>query len=153
MAYWASVLAALGWIYAGLASFWLHLFNRGIVKSGEREVWGYRIGLWKIYWRLPIHAAILVVLLSMIPLLAVIFFDGWVVTIILVVMTGILLALWMYSPPGTIIGFVQKGEKDGHILLEPSRHTDIARSLMIFTLLGLLPALGVGAVLNWMLTR
>ncbi len=153
MVYWASVLAALGWMYAAMASLWPMLFQRGIAKAGRREAMGYRIGLWKIYWRLPTRAAIVTALLSMIPILAVIFFDGGLVTVILVIMTGIILFLWMIGPPGMIIGFKMKGLKDGQPVLEAQNHRDAWRAILVLAIFGLVPAFGIGAVLNWILAR
>ncbi len=153
MVFWASVLAALGWMYAAMASLWPMLFQRGIVKAGRREAMGYRIGLWKIYWRLPTRAAMVTALLSMIPILAVIFFDGGLVTVILVIMTGIILFLWMIGPPGMIIGFKMKGLKDGQPVLEAQNHRDAWRAILVLAIFGLVPAFGIGAVLNWILAR
>ena len=152
MVYWASVLAALGWMYAAMASLWPMLFQRDVVKTGLREELGYRIGLWKVYWRLPTRAAIVVVLLSMVPILTVIFFDGWLVTVILATITGITLILWMIAPPGMIIGSVMKGLEDGHPVLEAQSRRNGLRSILVLAIFGLIPAFGIGAVLNWILS-
>ena len=151
LVYWASVLITLGWMYAALASLWPLLFEREVVKTGQREELGYRIGLWKAYWRLPTRAAIVIALLSLIPILGVILFDGWLETVILVVMSAIIFLLWMTNPPGMVIGFVGKGLEGGHLVLEPQRHRSALRSILIFGIFGLIPALAIGAVLNWIL--
>lgn len=153
MAYWASVLAALGWMYAAMASLWPVLFHRDAIQSCRRDAMGYRLDLWKVYWRLPTRAAILVVLLSAVPILAVILLDGWPVTVVLVAGTGITLALWMVAPPGMIIGFTVVDPDNSHPVLEPHSHRDTSRSLLVLAVSGFIPALGMGAVLGWMLTR
>ena len=153
MVYWASVLAALGWMYEAMASLWPMLFQRDVVKTGLSEELGYRIGLWKVYWRLPTRAAIAVALLSMIPILAVIFFDGWPVTVLLATMTGITLVLWITGPPGMTIGSITKGLEDGHPVLEARSHRSALRSILVLAVFGLIPAFGIGAVLSWILAR
>lgn len=150
MTYWASVLAALGWLYAALASLWPLLFNRGIVKSGERDKLGYRIGLWKIYWRLPTRTAVVIALLSAIPILAAVWMDGWLLTAVLATMTGLTLFFWLFAPPGMTIEYVQKGLKDGLPVLDARDHRGRSRSVLVFAIFGLIPALGIGAILNWL---
>lgn len=152
MAYWASVLAVLGWLYAALASLWPMLFRRDIVKASRREELGYRVGLWKVYWRLPTRTAMAAMLLSVTPILAVIFVDGWLLTVILAVMTGMTIIPWVIIPPGMIIGFAEKGIEGGHPVLEAQSHRNGLRSLFILVVFGLIPALAIGAVLSWVLT-
>jgi len=151
MTYWASVLTIMGCLYAILASLWPFLFQRDIVKSVRREKMGYRIGLWIVYWCLPARAAIVIALLSLIPILAVIASEGWLVTVILGFMTCVILLLWMTSPPGMVIGFSDAGMQDGHPVLSQRPQRLSFRTILIFALLGLIPGLGIGALLNWLL--
>lgn len=150
MVYWASLLAVLGWIYVALASFWPLVFHRGVVKHGTRDKYGYRIG-WVVYFRLPVRAAILVALLSVIPLLAVVFLRGWLVAVVLTVMTGMTLLYWMISSPGSGFGHVPNG--GGETLSRMQRSRSILRSIILLVVCGLIPASVMGAVLNWVLTR
>jgi hypothetical protein len=151
MIFWASVLTTLYWLYATLASFWPLLFARDFVKASERVAQGYRIGLWKIHWRLPIQAAIIVVLLSIVPILTVVFLDGWFVPVILAIMTVIILFLWMIASPGMILGSKVLSEDDEGLALEIVSPGVNSRSILVLLLFGLLPALGIGAVLRWLL--
>ena len=133
--YWASVLAALGWIYAALASVWPMLFDRAAIKHAIREELGYRIG-WRTYWRLPIRGAILVTLLSVIPLLAVTFLRGWLVAAVLTVVTGIIVFLWLLSPPGTRLAYAAKGREGSEILLGVQSSRNALRSIFFLVILG-----------------
>jgi hypothetical protein len=151
--FWASSISVLGWIYVLLASFWLHLFQRDAVKHYERVPSGYRIGAWKVYWRLPTRAAIAVALMSMVPIPVALLLDGWLVALILTILTFLILALWMIGPPGMVIGFSQKGQPGDPIMLEPRSHGPAIRSIIRLVMFGLIPALGIGAILNWVLAR
>jgi hypothetical protein len=151
--FWASAVTVLGWMYAALASLWPLLFQRGVVKHAQRDKLGYRIGLWKVYWRLPTRAAVAVTLLSLTPILAAILLDGWLVALILTTITFIALTLWMIGPPGMVIGFSQKGLQGDHIMLEPKSHRPALWSIIRLAIFGLIPALGIGAVLNWILAK
>jgi hypothetical protein len=146
-------VAALGWLYAILASFWVHLFQRGIVKNGERVYSGYRIGLWKIYWRLPVPVAIGVTLLSFVPILVVILWDGWPVTLILAIMTGVILLLWIALSPGSIVAISGVGPDSDSPVGASKMHRDIPASILKLVTFGLLPALGIGALLSLLIIR
>ena len=149
MAYWASVISVLGWIYVVLASIWPLVFHRGVVKHGTRDRYGYRIG-WVVYFRLPVRTAIVVALLSAVPLLAVTFLRGWLVAVILAVMTSLILLFWMVSSPGSGFGHVPDG---GEILSLEQRSRDAARSIFVLVVFGFIPASVIGAVLNWALSK
>ena len=150
LGYWASLLAVLGWIYVALASLWPLVSHRGVVKHGTREKYGYRIG-WVVYFRLPVRAAILVVLLSVVPLLAVVFLRGWPVAVVLTAMTCMTLLYWMISAPGSGFGYVPSG--GGETLSGAQRSRNILRSIIVLVVFGLIPASMIGAVLNRVLTR
>jgi hypothetical protein len=151
--FWASVVAALGGVYAALASLWPILFQRGVVKHGRREASGYRIGLWKVYWRLPTRAAIAVALMSLVPIPVVVLLDGWLVALILTIITSLILTLWMVAPPGMVIGFSQKGQPRGPIMLEPRSHRPPLWTIIRLVIFGLIPALGIGAIVSWVLAK
>jgi hypothetical protein len=143
----------LGWLYSVLASFWLHLFQRDAIKHYERVKSGYRIGLWKVYWRLPPRVAIAIALLSAAPILAAILFEGWPVILVTVVMTGVTIFLWLFAPPGHVIGFTGKDLDTSSPKLIPRAHSDLQLSIQRLVVFGIVPALGIGALLSWIVTR
>ena len=153
MLFWASSTSVLGWIYVLLASFWLHLFQRDAIRHYERVPSGYRIGAWKVYWHLPTRAAIVITLLSCAPLLAVIFLEGWPVTLILVFMTILTVFLWIISPPGHEIGFAARGLDTGSPKLIPNARYLLQVSILRLVILGLVPALTIGALLSRTIIR
>ena len=152
LVYWASLLAVLNWIYVAEASLWPLVFHRGVVKHGTRDKYGYRIG-WVVYFRLPVRAAILVVLLSVVPLLAVVFLRGWPVAVVLTAMTCMTLLYWMISSPGSGFGHVPNGREGGETLSRVQRARHILRSIIVLVVCGLIPASAMGAVLARVLTR
>ena len=149
MGYWASVVAVLGWIYVVLASLWPLVFHRDVVKHGTRDRYGYRIG-WVVYFRLPARTAIVVALLSVVPLLAVIFLRGWPAVVTLVVMFGTTLLYWVIASPGSGFGHVPDG---GDTQAVGQRSGDIVRSILVLVVFGLIPAAVIGVVLNWALSK
>ena len=153
MTYWASVLTVMGYLYAALASLWPYLFQRDMVKSVRREAMGFRIGLWIIYWCLPVRAAVLIMLLSLIPILVVVFLTGWLVILVLGLMTCLILFFWMFSPPGMVIGFADQGMQAGRPVIAQRPQKLGSRTILIFALCGLVPGLGMGALLNGILAR
>lgn len=153
MVLWAFVLTALVWTYVCFASLWFNLFDRGIVKTGTREEMGYRIGAWKVYWRLPTRAAIVILLFSITPILTLLLNNRGLTAAILTIMTGMILLLWLTNPPGMIIGFVDKSKEKGQLVLEPKIQRNHIRSVLVLAIFGLIPALGIGATFTWLVAR
>ena len=150
--YWASVITILTWLYAALAAAWPWLFNRGVVQHGVREPGGYRIGR-ALHWRLPRRPALLITLLSGIPLLAAIGLEGWSVTVILMLATVFALGLWLSSPPGMKLSYTERKLDDGQsvfILLSSRQFLPSVITLIVF---GVVPALLLGAILSWLINR
>ena len=150
--YWASVLAALNWAYAAFASLWLVLFSREAVKHGTREESGYRIGR-AIHWRLPGRMALVVMLWSVLPILGTLFLRGWLALILLALLTATTFLLWLIAPPGLRLVYGERGGEGGATAFELRPAGNPVRSIVVFVLFGLLPAVGVGAVLSWALAR
>ena len=148
--YWASVIAALGWAYAALASFWPTWFQREAVKHGTHEAAGYRIG-WAVHWRLPAHLALGFAAFSGLPLLVVVIFHGGLATTLLVSLATAIVAVWLIGPPGLRLAYIETKLEDGQTVFELRPQTTLWRSLIVLIILGFIPALGVGAMLNWAL--
>jgi magnesium-transporting ATPase (P-type) len=148
--YWAFVIAAQAGIYAALASLWPTLFQPEVVKHGPLEDSRYRIG-WAVHWRLPPRAAVAVTLLASIPILAVIFLQGWPVVVVLAVSACVTVTLWFVSPPGMKLLYTEQTQANGKpvVVLQSSKR--VAQSIITFTALGLVPSLAIGAILYWLL--
>jgi hypothetical protein len=150
--YWAAVTAALGWQYAACASLWTRWFNPGVIQHGIREPAGYRLGR-ATYWRLPWPAALAVVALSGIaPLSARLLPAGWA-TLLVAGIAVVIVALWLVNPPGMMLSYRAITTGDGQTAFESLTYRQLPRAIGVFLLFGLLPALLVGAGINWIVGR
>ena len=92
------------------------------------------------------------ILLSTCILLSVgIWLNGWLRTVILVVMTGLNVGMWFFAPPGMVIGYRNIAPADSAPMLAGQGRRNLGRSILILLVLGVLPALGIGALLRWLL--
>ena len=83
MIYWASIIAILGVMYALVGALWEKIFGPKLQEHRIREGAGYIIELQLAAgYQLPTRIAIFVILLSAIPILGVLFLEGWLRTII-----------------------------------------------------------------------
>lgn len=148
--YWAFVLAVLGLTYTAFASLWPTIFNRDVVEHSIREENGYRIG-WIVHWQLPRRAILPVVLISGTPIVAVTFMEGWLVKVILVVVAGMMVSLWLIASPGMKLYYAAQSQDESSPVKMIQRSESIVRSLSVFVVFGLLPALAISSLLNWLL--
>lgn len=150
--YWASVTAALGWQYAACASLWTRWFNPAVIQHGSREESGYRLGR-ATYWRLPRPAALAVAALSGIAMLgARLLPAGWAALLVAGVAV-VIVALWLVNPPGMMLSYRAITTAEGQTMFESVAYRKFTRSIGVFLVFGLLPALIVGAGINWIASR
>lgn len=149
---WSSISAVLGWIYVTWACLWPRVFDKAAIRHATYEAAGYRIG-GMIHWRLPLRPALLLTILFLIPLLVTTFFRQPLSLWLLATITGIMLALWFINPPGMRLILREKRLPDGKLVFELQASRKLSRSIAIFILWGLIPALIMGTGLNWLLVR
>jgi len=144
--YWASVVSALGWIYAALAAAWPWLFQREAVRQAERVPEGYRVG-WLVHWRLPARAAVLIAVLSGLPILSAVWLQGWLRPSVVVLTTVAVLAAWIGAPPGTRLTYAPAGQPSDRPRFELRSTAGLWRAVGVLVVVGLAPAL----VLSWVI--
>ena len=149
--YWASVVAASGWIYAALAASWPRLFDKEVVRHAERDPAGYRIG-WQVHWRLPARAAALIGVLSAAPILAAVGLEGWLGPAVVALMAVAAIAAWIGAPPGRRLVYVPGGRQGDQMAMELKHARNIPRAVAVLLAFGVFPALVLGAMIYWLLT-
>jgi len=145
-----STLTALGWLYVALASLWPRLFDRELIKHAIPDPSGYRMG-WLIVWQLPLRVGLPLAILSALPILAAIFLRGWIVVAVSAVMLLVIVGCWLFASPGMRFGIVERAMSGGGPVFEMKRAGQFPRAVILLVVAGLLPAVGMGAVLSWAL--
>ncbi|HEU0296782.1 MAG TPA: hypothetical protein VFR47_28855 [Anaerolineales bacterium] len=86
--------------------------------------------------------------------MAVIFFmEGWLVKVILVVVAGMMVSLWLIASPGMKLYYAAQSQDESSPVKMIQRSESIVRSLSVFVVFGLLPALAISSLLNWLLEQ
>jgi hypothetical protein len=140
MTYWAAVITFSGLFYLLWASLWPLLFQTELTRSVPREGAGYPVGS-TIHWRLPVRATVPLLFLDAVPFSATLLFDGWV-QLLMVTLSGLMIAfIWLAASPGLVLRHVEIGHARGKPLFETRPARKPLRDLLVFVILGLLPAL------------
>lgn len=153
MVYWASITTLLGVIYALEGSLWEIIFGPGLQEHRIKDGTGHRIeqGIAKGY-QLSTKTAIFVILLSATPILGVLYLEGRPLVALLIVTTVIMLIFWYERSPFMDPIYVEKSRQGDKILYEATefkRHSGLMSTLFI----GIVPAILIGLLLGWTLSR